>query len=153
MSVGTVARDRLRRIADRVRAIPGRRFGLRPYTVAVRVRSSSGTYVGEGTLTTSTTDILVGGDQPPKVRFLSEEQLALGGFAKGSVEVGPVTPNYPTGGMMIASLMATAATAGQEVHFILTGPLYPSGGNFVLQKTGTDRALRYMLTLSPVGGS
>ena len=109
----TTQRDSLRRIANRARAIPGAQFGIRPYTVAVVVKAWSGDHPGEGTETTTTTAITELG-HPPRVRLLSPEELALGNLPRGSVEVGPVTPEYAGGGTTWTTLTGNGVSPGES---------------------------------------
>lgn len=146
--MSTAVRDSLRQLAWNIRAIPGRDFGIRPYTLHVRVTTYAGDHVGDGTETATTTPITEADGQPPKVRFLNDEQRALGGLPDGTVEVGPITPSHPGGGTDLAIL--TPSTEGTVVHYILTGPEHPTGASYLLHAVKTDRALRYMLTLKPV---
>ena len=143
------AADGFRKALYGARAIAGT-LGLRPYTVSVSVRSWSGDVVGEGIASVSTTAITESAGQPPKVRWLSGEDIALGGFASGSVEVGPITPSFPGGGTAIATITGNGATTGQLMHFTLTGPEFPNGARYSLKDISSDRALHYMLTLEPI---
>lgn len=146
---GTTQRDSLRRIANRARAIPGAQFGLRPYTVSVTTISWTGDHPGEGTETVTTTAITELG-QPPRVRQLSSEELALGSLPRGTVEVGPVTPDYAGGGTSWSTLTGGGVAAGAEFFFTLTGPEFPTGARFVLAGSTSDRALGYRVTLKPM---
>ncbi len=148
---GTATRDNFRRIAHRIRAIPGKRFGLRPYTVSVTHRVHSGTYTGDGTITDATTTIAEADGQPPKVRWLDGEELALGELPGGSVEVGPITPDFSGGGTSLTTLQGGSSVSDQdEVFYTLTGPEFPSGAKYMLHDVRTDRALHYMVTLRPM---
>lgn len=140
-------RDRFRAIAHRYRSLPGA-FGLRPYTVEIVLRTFSGTHTGEGVEVEETTDILESNGYSPKVRALSDEELALGGLAKGSLEIGPITPDYSAGGTSIATLTQIAATNGDMVLFRLTGP---SGtADYRIVDVSDDRALHYTVRVKPV---
>lgn len=152
MPLGTQRRDRLRKLAHRVRSIPGRGFGIRNYTVAIVVGTWSGAYVGRGDKTEALEAITEAHGQPPKVRFLNEEQLALAELKTGACEIGPITPNFPGGGTALSDLLP-AVTAHKTVHVRLTGPAYPSGAKFLVKKVGTDRALHWTLTCEPVEGA
>lgn len=141
-------RDDLLPIVYSVRAIPGQ-FGIRMYSLTVRVSSWSGAHPGDGIETVvSTTAITEAGGQPPKVRFLNDEERALGGLPDGTVDVGPITPDHPGGGTSLAVL--APSTDGTIVHYILTGPDMPTGATFERVSIGTDHALHYTLRLKPV---
>jgi hypothetical protein len=145
--------DDLKPLLTSIRAIPGQ-FGLRPYTVSAVIRAYSGTYAGEGTKTDTTVAITEANGQPPKVRFLNDEELALGdNLGKGTIEVGPITPDHTGGGTTIAALTGGSAIAGDIVHFVITGPEYPNGARFRLVGVSSDRALHYKVRLAPVDGN
>lgn len=150
---GAATRDSLRRLANRVRAIPGRDFGLRPYTVELITALSAGDYGLEGAVSTTTTTITVDGGQPPKVRQLNDEQIALGNLDAGDVEVGPITPDHAGGGHSWATLTGSALADGYRLYYRLTGPDHPDGALYRLVRGYHDRALRYRLILRPVAAS
>lgn len=141
-------RDDMRSLAYNVRSIPGALFEMRPYTVAVRVTTWSGTHPGDGTETATSTPITEANGQPPKVRFLNDEERALGGLPEGTIEVGNITPDFPGGGTALSVL--APATVGSTVHYILTGPEFPNGAVYERVGVGTDHAFHYTLTLKPV---
>jgi hypothetical protein len=141
-------RDDMRALTYNVRSIPGLTFEMRPYTVHVRVTTWSGTHPGDGTETATSTAITEAGGQPPKVRWLSDEEKALGTLPDGTVEVGPITPDFGSGGTALSVL--APSTAGSTVHYILTGPEHPNGGVYERAGVRTDRAFHYLLTLKPV---
>lgn len=143
-------RDEIRQLAYELRAIPGREFEIRPYTVSVTIRSWTGDVPGEGSTTVTTTPITEADGQPPKVRFLNDEQIALGGLSKGSIEVGPITPDFPGGGTTWATLSGGGADPGESFYYVLTGPEFPNGARFLFAGGKTDRAFRYMVTLTPL---
>lgn len=141
-------RDQLLPLIHGVRAIPGN-LGLRPYSVAVLTGTWSGTNTGRGSSIGELTAITEGGGQNPKVRMLNSEELALGSLGKGSVTIGPITPDFAGGGTPLSDLMPAVA-AGQTVHVLLTGPEYPSGARFLIKDIQTDRALHWTLVAEPV---
>ena len=146
---GVATRNRLRRLVNRIRAIPGERFAMRTYAVDIRVTTWSGAKRGQGTKTTATTSLNEGG-QPPKVSWLDGEEAALGGYSPGDVKVGPITPPHPNGGTSMATLVPTVGETG-ELHYILTGPQPPTGGAYALKERKSDKAFRYVLILQKVG--
>jgi hypothetical protein len=144
---GTGLRMPLRRLANHVRAIPGR-MGIRPYTVEAQVTSSAGAEFGEGIQTVITTVITEANGQPPKVRWLSNKEIALGGYEDGTVEVGPITPDFPGGGTLIATLHPNPTAVNSTVRFVLRGPDYPAtGARFRLNNLKHDRFCHYILVL------
>lgn len=145
---GASRRDSLRRLANSVRAIPGRDFGLYTYRVYVRTSTRDGAYALEGTETASETEILNAG-QAVRVRQVSDEQMALTGIGKGSLTVGPITPSHSSGGMTVASL--TDPGLAQQLRFRVVGPDLPDGAYYALAAYVADHALHYTLTLTPEG--
>lgn len=144
--------DSCRNILFRTRAIAGQ-LGLRPYSVSVCVRFNSGRYGLEGTATDVVSQIAEAGGYPPKIRFLNDEQLAIGGLPKGTVSVGPITPQSLSGGLTLDVLTGANSEVGELVHFILVGPEFPDGARYRLIGTQSDRALHYMLTLAPIASN
>jgi hypothetical protein len=144
--------DSLKAIAHQVRAIPGT-LGLRPYTVESVITTRALTYGLQGAESTATVAITEAGGQPPKVRFLSPKELAIGELATGSVDVGPITPDHTGGGTVISVLNGSSLEHKDIKHFKLTGPHAPNGQLYRLVSVRSDHALHYMLTLSPVASS
>jgi len=141
--------DGLRKLLDRGRAIPGI-WGLRPYRSFLIEGYWDGAYTGDGESADFETELLVGG-QPPKVRFLTSEQLALGGVPEGTCTVGPLTPSHTGGGVAASSLEGTSLAAGNTLHVRL---LHSDGSEAFYRVTKVDKqkALRIMLTCEPVAG-
>lgn len=136
----------LRHALNHIRAIPGK-LGLRTYSVAVEVSVSAGTELGEGARTVTTTTVTETSGQPPKVRWLSNREIALGGYEDGTVEVGPITPDYHGGGAAIATLYPNPSV-NTTVRWILTGPAYgASGARFRVRNVTHDKALNYRVLL------
>lgn len=144
-------RDDIRALAYSVRQIPGD-LGVRPYTVSVSVSTWSGATPGEGTEDVTVTAITEANGQPPKVRWLTDEERALGGYADAVIEVGPITPDFPGGGTSWAVLTQSAAAAvpGTVIRYVLTGPEFPSGANFERVGGTSDRTFNYKLRLQRV---
>lgn len=144
--------DSLKPLAHRIRAIPGL-LGIRPYRIHVVIGEWSGAALGEGAETTTSVEITEHGGQPPKVRFLSDEEIAVGSLPRGTIEVGPITVGHVGGGTSWATLVGAAAERGETVTYVLTGPEFPTGARF--QRTGgpSDRAIHYKLQLQPLSES
>lgn len=143
-------RDEFRELAHELRAIPGRDFEIRPYTASVIIRTWSGGKPGDGTATDAETAIVEGDSQPPKIRFLSDEEKALAGLGATVLEIGPITPDFPGGGTSIATLLGTAAAAGTEVLYKITGPEYPTGVECIREGVESDRTFGYKIRVRPV---
>lgn len=144
-------RNSLLPMISRVRAIPGQ-MGLRPYSVAIVIGAWNGSNTGRGAKATDLTPITEANGQPPKVRELNTEELALGDLGKGSLRIGPITPDFPGGGNSLDTLKPQV-DAGQTVHVLVTGPGYPDGALFMIKSLNTDRALHWTLVVSPVQGA
>ena len=140
--------DSLRELAYNARAIPGQ-LGIRPNSVAIVRGTWSGTNTGRGDEIGELWPITEANGQPPKVREINTEELALGNLGKGSLKIGPITPDFPGGGTALADLQP-CVNAGQTVHVIVTGPAYPNGAKFVIKSVNADRALHWTLTVEPV---
>lgn len=141
----TLAED-LRSLADGIRAIPGQ-LGLREHSATLLWDTWSGDQPGEGTQTQHATRLLVGG-QNPKVRWLSEKEVATSGLPTGTIEVGPLTPVV---GVDLETLLGTAKGQGDVRHVQIIGPRLPAGARYRVSQAKADRALRVVLQLDPSG--
>lgn len=142
-------RDSMLPALNAIRSIPGA-LGLRPYSVAVVVRTFSGDELGEGTPTTTTTAITEANGQPPKVRLLSNEQLALAGYDKQTWRIGPITPDFFGGGTPIGLLNQRGIAGNAEPHVVLTGPDFPNGANMRVVRLDSDHGMHYTLDVQRV---
>lgn len=139
--------DRLRRIAHRCRSIPGQ-LGLRPFRVYLLTAFWAGTHTGDGSEGNLPETELTESGQPPKVRFATDEQVALGGLEKGDCVIGPITPSHSGGGTNISSLDASSLSSGQTFHVRLR---YSDGSDSFYSVVGVERdsALHYTLKCRP----
>ena len=123
--------------------------GFRLHSVTIVDRAWSGQHTGEGAQYETVAPIVEAGGQPPKVRWLNDEERALGNLGAGTVEVGPITPAFPGGGTsldLLASVLEIGATRG----LLIKGPKHPTGALYRITDLQNERALRYMLRGSPV---
>lgn len=143
----TERRARYRKIANRCRAIPGQ-HGLRPWRVFTYVGAWSGTdHFGDGTRTDTETELLENG-QPPRVRQVSPERVALGvGLEGGDLEIGPVTPIV---GTAWADLNGGSTDANESFRVRLSNEETGAVLHCVLVTVRTDKALHTTLTVRPV---
>jgi hypothetical protein len=141
--------DGLKGLAYGVRSLPGK-LGVRPHTVSIVRRSWSGSQPGDGVQTDVETKIHEGGNQPPKIRWLTEEQLAVGQLQPGTVAVGPITQKFNGGGTDLSDLDASELLTGEARYLRITGPMHPKGALYKIIKLSADHALHYTLTASPV---
>lgn len=149
MSLSASRRDRYRRIAGRARKIPGE-HGLREHHVCVVVARTSGVYTGDGGRWEAANEILEQG-QPPKVRWLKNDELALGQLPDGTVEIGPITPQNSGGGTRITLFDGSTIEVGAVELFRITGPQHPDGADYRKLSSSADHALHYTIRASPVG--
>lgn len=140
-------RDSLRKLFYRVRAIPGQ-LELRPYRVYVVTTTSSGAEAGEGTIAPTAVEVTEANGYSPRVEQLDSEELALGGYSKETFRVGPITPDFPGGGTALSVFGRDPAGSNPTVRVRLTGPRWPSGGNFKVVKIETAKTFGYVLTIS-----
>lgn len=150
MAISTQRRDRYRKIANRVRSIPGA-HGLRETRVYIVSGVWSGTNTGYGLEDETVTEITEGGGQPPKVSSLNDERKALGQLPGGSIEIGPITPEFSAGGTDIADLLGSSLSAENTLRIRTVGP--DGTADFVIVEVKSDRALRYMITAKPVSAA
>jgi hypothetical protein len=134
------------------RAIAGE-LGFRPHTVALVVASTDGTHTGDGVRDETVTAITELGGQPPRVRWLNDEEIALGQLPAGStmVEVGAITPEHSGVGTSLALLTGADMTDGEVRLLRITGPNHPSGADYRITSVSADKPLRYMIRAVPAG--
>jgi hypothetical protein len=139
-------RDDVRAICFNVRQIPGN-LGMRPYAVKVVQETWSGEERGQGTYARTETPIVEANGQNPKVRQLNTEEVALGGYGKGTWKIGPITPDFPGGGTLRSKLTPTLPD-NTLLWFELTGPGKPDGGRFTLVDITDHRAFHYTVVVT-----
>lgn len=142
--------DKWRRIADKHRALPAK-FGLREHTVELVTSQWSGARDGDGDEFKTSVPITVSGGAPPKVRFPSQKEVALGLYPVGSVVIGPFTPSYGSGGFDRSSLNGDRLQTYDGLVVRVTGPQCPKGMLYRVNNGNVDRALRVTLTCEPAG--
>lgn len=145
----TLRDDLLPTVFD-ARGIAGE-LGFRTHSVAVVVASTPGLYPGDGPREETVTTLAEGSGQPPRVRWLKDDERALGALPVGTVEIGPITPQFVGGGTDLSLLTGANMEPGELRLIRITGPNHPSGADYTIQSVHAERALRYMLTAIPVG--
>lgn len=128
-------------------------FGLYKYTVTRRVHSWSGSSLGEGAETVTSTAITEANGQPPQVVKPSDEEIALNYLASGDLVVGPITPSFNGGGYTPAELDGGSLSTGETLDYLVTGPDLPNGAVFMVKAIHADNPFGYMLHLAPVSES
>lgn len=113
-------RDRVNRIAERVRAIPSHpRFDERTTRVTIRTRTWAGRVGSEGGFTDVDLEI----SPRPRVRELNQREIAGSGgrYLSGDLRIGPITPSYAGGGYTQEQLAPVSETNGVEIIYLLEG--------------------------------
>jgi hypothetical protein len=87
----------------------------------------------------------------PKIRWLKEDEIAVGGLLAGSVEIGPITPLHQGGGTDLTALQGADLNTGDVRMLRITGPKHPTGADYRVTSLQADKALRYMIRAEPVG--
>jgi hypothetical protein len=142
--------DDLKPIVYSARAIAGN-LGFRVHSVAMVYAETDGEHTGDGARSETVTSLLEAEGQSPRVRWLNDEEIALGQLAMGAIEVGPITPLHNGNGTDIDLLTGADMTDGQVRLLRITGPNHPSGADYRITSVSADRPLRYMIRAVPVG--
>lgn len=145
-------RDDLLPIVDDARAIAGE-LGFRRYQVWVRTTTWSGSRVGLGTKTVTDTRLRVGG-QDPKVREVTSGDVVAGTpeLAFVEFEIGPLTPQFPGGGVSENTVNPPKGVSPSTVVFVVKGPGLPADGLICQRIDGdSDRPMRMMLRVRGSG--
>lgn len=135
--------DDLLPILREIRGIPGE-FGLRPHTVALLSRSWGGTHSGDGDRTDTSLSLTEGDGQPPKVRWLNAEEMAVSMVDKSTVEIGPITADFEAR-EWIDDIRGDNLSTGDARYVVITGPKHASGANYLITKITVEKALHYMI--------
>jgi hypothetical protein len=88
---------------------------------------------------------------PPKIRWLKNDELALGALPEGTVDIGPLTPTNSSGGLALALIDGSRLEVGAVRLLRITGPQHPNGADYRVMSTSVDRAIHYMIRACPVG--
>lgn len=118
-------------------------LGFAKYTVELWLR-----YKGQSIRETAGVErmpIVEGDDQPPRVRWLKDEEIALGSLSAGTVEIGAITPRAN----LLEQLQGETLAPGDERHIFLRGPKHPNGALYLITMVKAERALRWMIQAKP----
>lgn len=86
----------------------------------------------------------------PKVETTTKADFMRGAPPNSELKVGPITPEYDSGGTSLDELEPTFSQ-GTQVYYLVEGPGYPDGGaRFVKTQLNTDSTLGYILYLTRV---
>lgn len=138
--------DDLLPVAFDARGIAGS-LGLRVHTVALLVTYYSGQHTGEEAIGDELTPLVEGDGYPPRVRQMKDEELALGNLQPGTLEVGPLTPEFSGGGVSDETLFGVLPT-GATRYVVITGPLAPNGAKYEIIASRRDKPLRRVLRIA-----
>lgn len=148
-------KDDLLPLLDELRGIPGE-LGFRPYQVEVRKVSWSGSRPGQGTRTITSTPLLVGNGQDPKVRSVTRKDVVAGTIeaVEGQWDIGPLTPAFAGGGVD-ADTLNPRKIPGQwvEVYFVITGGDDMPADGLLCKRVSdqVDHALRRVVRVTSIG--
>jgi hypothetical protein len=137
--------DDLLPIAYATRALAGQ-YGVRLYTVALVVEKWTGQHTGEGVRYEEYTPITEANGQPPKVEWVTDEEVALGALS-GSIKVGNITPKFATGGTDLEPIIESLE-AGSTRYIQLVGPKHPAGANYRITNIEV-KPLHYLIRAAP----
>lgn len=130
------------------RGITGKK-GFRVHTATIVSESYVGPHTGESSANIDETPLVEGAGQPPKVRWLKDDEIALGNLAGGTIEIGPITPAFSGGGTDLA-VIAGQLDRGATRYVRITGPKHPDGASYRIIEIRAERALRYIIRAVPV---
>lgn len=122
--------------------------GFRPHTIAVVYGFELGIHTGDAQQPEEI-PITEANGQPPKIVWLSPDEIALGGYPKGTVRAGPITPAFAGGGTDAATLTGDDLQRKDTLRFRIRGPNHPNGWDYRKVGFSAERALRFMLFLAP----
>lgn len=146
----TLAED-LKSVVFNARGIAGS-LGFRTHRVYILDERWTGQHTGEGGPFPEQNEIVEGSSQPPKVRWLTDEEIAVGGLGSGSIEVGPITPAFSGGGTDLTTI-AGALEQNATRYLMIVGPRHPDGARYRITSIRAERALRYMIRAAPSGAA
>jgi len=138
--------DDLKPLLRVIRAIPGQ-LGLRPHRVYLRRGAMLGSSFG-GDVWPTDTEIVEGDNQPPKVRQLNDERLALGGLAQGSLEIGPITTPHGDVGITMDDLKGAELGQYDTLFLLISGP--HGDAVYAVKGLTVDRSMHWKIIASPI---
>jgi hypothetical protein len=139
--------DDLKPVLFNARAIMGS-LGMRPHTVTLLLGHRE--HIRARAAAVVSIPIVEASDQPPKVRWLKDEETAVGALAAGTIEIGPITPLFATGGTDITKLQGKGLAPGDDRLILIEGPMVPHGALFEITSIVAQKALRIMVQCKPV---
>jgi len=145
--------DDLLPVAYELRAIAGQE-GFRPHSATLITTMESGTHTGDGGDNEIRTPLLEANEQNPRIRWLDDEEIAVGGYpGKGVVEIGAITPLFAGGGTDLEILTGADMQRRDRMYIEIVGPKHPKGQRYVVLDVQAERPLRYVIRARPSGGA
>jgi len=132
----------------KIRGIAGE-LGLRPHRAYLVDVSFTGAHVGEGQRSELELELTENG-HPPKIRWLKDDELALGNMAAGTVEIGPITADDDGATTIRNRILAVDLYADELLHVRIVGPAHPGGARYRVRRKKMDRAMHYKIQAEPV---
>jgi len=83
---------------------------------------------------------------PPKVTWLNDEQLALANLGSGTIDIGPITPDFTD----LSLLTGADLEAGDAMYVLITGPNHPNGAVYRVINVKAEKALNYRIRATAV---
>ena len=131
-------------VVETLRALTGPGvLDIRTVQLTIRTRVWSGGFIGEGVAVDS--DLVL--PKNYRVENLTSKEIASSGgrFEDGAVKVGPITPDFGTGGYTPAMLRPEPTTDDTEVIYMLSGQI---SGNYALAQLQTHKPFSYFVILN-----
>jgi hypothetical protein len=122
--------------------------GFRVHSATIVAETYTG-HTGESLTNIDEAPLVEGGGYNPKVRWLKDEEIAVGNLAGGTIEVGPITPAFAVGGTDLDTLMGEL-DRGATRHVRIVGPKHPNGARYRITEIRAERPLRYIIRAVPV---
>lgn len=139
--------DAFRSLLYNARAVASQVAGLRPHTLTRVVKYAESS---RSDVSVKRTPIVEANGQPPKIRWLTSEELTVGQLNPGTAEAGPITPAFSGGGTPIALLRGDDLSPEDKLYFEIEGPHHPHGALYRRTKLSDEKALHYTVQLVPV---
>lgn len=117
------------------RAIAGQ-LGFRTHTVALLLDYEGGAQ--------DLQHITEAGGQPPRVKWLEDEDKPNDSGPEDWIEIGPITPAFAGGGTNLDDLTGDLES-GTARYLLITGPRHPQGAKYRITNVDAQKALRYVI--------
>ncbi len=127
--------------------------GFRVHSFRLITTTETGTHTGDGNSDETETRITEASGQNPRIRWLNDEEIAVGGYpGKGVAEVGPITPAFAGGGTDLSILTGADMQRRDTIQGEIRGPKHPNGQRYRIIDVQCERPLRYVIRCAPLDG-